>query len=234
MSDAPLILLVEDDPPIRNFIQASLRSQGYRSLAVDKGEEAVAQAASHVPDLLILDLGLPDLDGMEVIRQVRGWSRMPIIVVSARGKERSKVEALDAGADDYLTKPFGAGELLARIRVALRHLASLPKQSAGASPSTFSVRGLLVDLERRRVTVEGQPVHLTPIEYRLIALLVRHAGKVLTHRFILKEIWGPGSVEDTHYLRVFMATLRRKIEADPSQPEYLLTEVGVGYRLLDE
>jgi two-component system KDP operon response regulator KdpE len=234
MSEAPLILLVEDDPPIRNFIQASLRSQGYRFLAVDKGEEAIAQASSHVPDLLILDLGLPDLDGMEVIRRVREWSRMPIIIVSARGKERSKVEALDAGADDYLTKPFGAGELLARIRVAFRHASSLPQQAAEGAPSMFCVRGLEVDLEKRRIVVDGKPIHLTPIEYRLIALLVRHAGKVLTHRFILKEVWGPGSVEDTQYLRVFMATLRRKIEADPAQPKYLLTEVGVGYRLLDE
>jgi len=206
MNDAPLILLAEDDPPIRNFIQASLLSQGYRYLAVDKGEEAVAQASSHVPDLLILDLGLPDLDGLEVIRRVREWSRMPIIVVSARGKARSKVEALDAGAD--------AG--------------------SADQPSRFAVRGLEVDLDRRRIAGDGQPIHLTPIEYRLIALLVRHAGKVLTHRFILKEVWGPGSVEDTHYLRVFMANLRRKIEEDPAQPRYLLTEVGVGYRLLDE
>jgi len=234
MNDAPLILLAEDDPPIRNFIQASLLSQGYRYLAVDKGEEAVAQASSHVPDLLILDLGLPDLDGLEVIRRVREWSRMPIIVVSARGKARSKVEALDAGADAYLTKPFGAGELLARVRVAFRHAASLPQPGSADLPSRFAVRGLEVDLDRRRIAGDGQPIHLTPIEYRLIALLVRHAGKVLTHRFILKEVWGPGSVEDTHYLRVFMANLRRKIEEDPAQPRYLLTEVGVGYRLLDE
>jgi two-component system KDP operon response regulator KdpE len=234
MNDAPLILVAEDDPPIRAFIKACLKSQGYRFLEVDKGEEAVAQAASHVPNLLILDLGLPDIDGMDVIRRVREWSQMPIIVVSARGKERSKVEALDMGADDYLTKPFGTGELLARIRVAFRHAASLSKDDADNAPSLFTVRGLEVDLEKRRVAVDGCPVHLTPIEYRLIALLVRNAGKVLTHRFILKEVWGPGSVNDTHYLRVFMATLRRKVEADPAQPKYLLTEVGVGYRLLDE
>jgi len=234
MNDAPTILVVEDDPPIRNFIRACLRTQGYRVLEVAKGEEALAQAASHVPDLLILDLGLPDLDGMEVIRRLREWSRLPIIVVSARGKERSKVEALDAGADDYLTKPFGTGELLARIRVAFRRAAALPGEGADAATPVFALRGLEVDLEKRKVTVDGRPVRLTPIEYRLLALMVRHAGRVLTHRFLLQEVWGPGSVNDTHYVRVFMATLRRKLEADPTQPKYLLTEVGVGYRLLDE
>jgi two-component system KDP operon response regulator KdpE len=235
MSDAPLILVVEDDPPIRNFIRACLRTQGYRVLEVDKGEEALSQAASHVPDLLILDLGLPDLDGMEVIRRLREWSRVPIIVVSARGNERGKVEALDAGADDYLTKPFGTGELLARIRVAFRRAAALPGgNDADTASSVFSLRGLEVDLGKRKVTVDGHRVRLTPIEYRLLALMVQHAGKVLTHRFLLQTVWGPGSVNDTHSLRVFMATLRRKLEADPTQPKYLLTEVGVGYRLLDE
>ena len=180
---------------------------------------------------MILDLGLPDMDGQDVLRQLREWLRAPIIVLSARDQERQKISALDGGADDYLTKPFSTGELLARIRVALRHATRLPGDSES---SEFVCGGLKVDLAARRVFVDETPVKLTALEYKLLATLVRHAGKVLTHRFLLKEVWGPDQVQELHYLRVFMAALRRKIEADPAQPRYLLTEQGVGYRLADE
>jgi two-component system, OmpR family, KDP operon response regulator KdpE len=177
---------------------------------------------------MILDLGLPDIDGMEVIRQVREWSRMPIVILSARGQEHQKVDALDAGADDYLTKPFSVGELVARIRVALRHAT----QGAGESGEPVFISGSLrVDLARRQVFVGDREIHLTPIEYRLLTTLVKYAGRVITHRQLLKEVWGPGNVEETHYLRVYMAQLRRKLETDPARPQYLLTEPGVGYRL---
>ena len=229
----PLILIVEDDKPISNFLESSLKTQGYRILSVASGKEAIAQAASHVPDLVILDLGLPDIDGMEVLTNLRSWTKTPVIIISARDQERAKVTALDCGADDYLTKPFGVGELLARLRVAFRHTANVSNE-IGTNKEKFDIAGLCVDLEKRYVTVDGQRVHLTPIEYRLIAVLVRNAGKVLTHRFLLSEVWGPGSVGQTQNLRVFMANLRRKIEKDPTKPRYLMTEVGVGYRLLDE
>lgn len=229
----PLILVVEDDPPILSFLRASLTTQGYRLLEVTRGQEAISQAASHVPDLMILDLGLPDIDGMVVLRNLRTWSSMPVVIVSARGQERAKVEALDAGADDYLTKPFGTGELLARIRVAFRHR-NARGRSAVPEQSIYEVSGLRVDLEARIVTVDGNEVHLTPTEFRLVALLIQNAGKILTHKFLLSEVWGPGSADRTQYLRVFMANLRRKIERDPADPRYLLTEVGVGYRLRDE
>jgi two-component system KDP operon response regulator KdpE len=189
----------------------------------------VALATSHNPEVILLDLGLPDDDGIALTRRFREWSRVPIIVLSARGREADKVEALDAGADDYLTKPFGVNELLARIRVALRHAL----QSGGASATILEIGPLRIDLSRREVMVTGREVRLTPIEYRLLTLLAQNAGKVLTHRLILKEVWGPGHVEDTHYLRVYMAQLRRKIEADPAQPQLLNTEPGVGYRLRD-
>ena len=226
----PVVLVIEDEPPIRRFLRPTLTSQGYRLVEAETGEDGLVQAASRQPDLVILDLGLPDLDGLEVIRRLREWTAVPIIVLSARGAEADKVAALDAGADDYVAKPFAVGELLARARVALRHAA------LGREPgeSTFEAGNLRVDLARRRVWLGEAEVRLTPIEYRLLAVLVRHAGKVLTHRQLLQEVWGPGQVEHTHYLRVYMANLRRKLEVDPARPRFLRTEPGVGYRLLLE
>jgi two-component system KDP operon response regulator KdpE len=231
MSTEPAkILLIEDEQEIRRFLRVSLGGHGYRLLESSSGREGVMQAATGQPDLLILDLGLPDIDGMEVIRQVRQWSQMPIIILSARGDEHQKVEALDAGADDYLTKPFGVGELLARIRVALRHAA---RTSGEPGEPVFSLDNLKVDLARRQVFVGDKEIHLTPIEYRLLSTMIKHAGKVITHNQLLKEVWGPDSVYETHYLRVYMAQLRRKIEADPARPRFILTEPGVGYRLAE-
>lgn len=229
--NSPLILLVEDDLPIRRLLRTTLSDEGYRLAEADSGQAALREALQQPPDLVILDLGLPDMDGQEVLRQLREWLRIPIIILSARDQEREKIAALDNGADDYLTKPFSTGELLARIRVALRHAARIP----GDKETTQFVCGdLKVDLAARRVFVKETPIRLTPLEYKLLATLVRHAGKVLTHRFLLKEVWGPDQVQEQHYLRVFMATLRRKLETDPAQPRYLLTEQGVGYRLADE
>jgi two-component system KDP operon response regulator KdpE len=227
-TEGPKILLIEDEQEIRRFLRVSLNSHGYRLVEAATGREGIVQAASQQPDLMILDLGLPDLDGMEVIGQVRQWSQMPIVILSARGREEEKVKALDAGADDYLTKPFSVGELLARIRVALRHTAQ--GTGEGGEP-VFVLESLRVDLVRRQVFVGQEEIHLTPIEYRLLTTMVKYAGKVLTHRQLLKEVWGPDSVFETHYLRVYMAQLRRKIEADPARPRFLLTEPGVGYRL---
>jgi two-component system KDP operon response regulator KdpE len=226
----PVVLVIEDEPPIRRFLRPSLASQGYRVVEAETGEDGLVQAATRQPDLVVLDLGLPDLDGLEVIRRLREWATVPIIVLSARGGESDKVAALDAGADDYVAKPFAVGELLARARVALRH----STQGREPGESTFTLRHLRVDLSRRRVWLGDVEVRLTPIEYRLLAVLVRHAGKVLTHRQLLQEVWGPGQVEQTHYLRVYMANLRRKLEADPARPQLLRTEPGVGYRLLTE
>jgi two-component system KDP operon response regulator KdpE len=231
MPDRPRILIIEDEPEIRRFLRVSLNSDDFDLAEVEKGRDGVLQAATNRPDLIILDLGLPDIDGTEVIRQVRDWSQTPIIVLSARGQERDKVAALDAGADDYLTKPFGIGELLARIRVALRHSA---QQATDEVDATYTVAHLRVDLGRRQVFVNEREVHLTPTEYRLLTTLIRHAGKVVTHRQLLKEVWGPDSVHETHYLRVFMAQLRQKIETDSARPRCLLTEPGVGYRLAIE
>jgi len=232
MKYKPLVLVVEDDTPIRRFMVAGLSTQDYRVIDVESAASGVSQAASHAPDIIILDLGLPDRDGIDVIRELRVWTQAPIIVVSARGQERSKVEALDAGADDYLTKPFGVAELLARIRVALRHLA---RSSLGMSESAeFRAGDLLVNLNNREVTMRGEKVHLTPTEYRIVTVLVRYAGKVVTHQLLLTEVWGPESSSETQYVRVFMANLRRKLEPDPARPRYLLTEAGVGYRLMDE
>jgi two-component system KDP operon response regulator KdpE len=225
MTEGPRILMIEDEQEIRRFLRVSLASQGYRPVESACGKDGVLQAASQPPDLIILDLGLPDIDGMEVIREVRQWSKVPIIILSARGQEHEKVSALDAGADDYLTKPFSVGELLARIRVAMRH-ATQPQ-----GEPVFVLDGLKVDLARRQVLLADQEVHLTPIEYRLLTTLIKYAGKVITHRQLLKEVWGPDSVFETQYLRVYMAQLRRKIEADPARPRFLLTEPGVGYRL---
>ena len=228
-TDHPRILLIEDEQEIRRFLRVSLTARGFELVECTAGREGVLQAATQPPDAIILDLGLPDIDGMDVIREVREWSRVPIIVLSARGQEQQKVAALDAGADDYLTKPFGVGELLARLRVALRHAA------AGESgEATLTLGPLHVDLARRQVALNGQEVHLTPTEYRLLATLVKHAGKVVTHRQLLKEVWGPQSVHETHYLRVYMGQLRQKLGDTSSPARYLLTEPGVGYRLATE
>jgi two-component system KDP operon response regulator KdpE len=230
MTQGPLVLVVEDEPQMRKFIRASLASRGYRILEAERASEVIMLITSHNPDLVLLDLGLPDGDGIELTRQVREWSRVPIIVISARGREDDKVAALDAGADDYLTKPFAVNELLARMRVAQRH-ANAP--TTAVESQVFEFGELRVDVARREITLSGQAVHLTPIEYKLLHLFARHAGKVLTHRQILKEVWGPGYATQTHYVRVQMAELRKKIEVDPSRPKLLVTEPGVGYRLRD-
>jgi two-component system KDP operon response regulator KdpE len=225
----PVVVLIEDEPQIRRFLRATLGSQGYRLFEAATGADGLVEAASRQPDVVILDLGLPDMNGLEVIRRLREWSTVPIIVLSARGQEADKVAALDRGADDYVSKPFGAEELLARVRVAIRHRAGVAREDA-----VFTTGDLKVDLGRRHVFVRDQEVKLTPTEYRLLTTLVRHAGRVLTHRQLLKEVWGPNQTEEAHYLRVYMAQLRRKIEADPARPRYLLTEPGVGYRLAGE
>jgi two-component system KDP operon response regulator KdpE len=228
MTDSgPLILLVEDEPQMRRFLRVTLGSQGFRLVESETGADGVAQAAARTPDVVLLDLGLPDMDGLEVTRRIREWSQVPLIVLSARGQEDDKIRALDAGADDYLTKPFGARELLARIRVALRHSARL----AGKTEPVFSEGELSVDLAKRTVTLAGEEVHLTPIEYKLLVLLVQNAGRVLTHRQLLREVWGPNAVEQTQYLRVYMNQLRHKLEREPARPRLLQTEPGVGYRL---
>ena len=225
---APLVLVIEDEPQMRRFLRPALEGQGYRVVEATTASEATVLASSHNPDLVILDLGLPDGDGVEVTRRLREWSTAPIVVVSARDREADKVAALDAGADDYVTKPFVMGELFARLRVAERHSARF-KPDAGEP--VFEAGGLKVDLGARQAFRDGQELHLTPLEYKLLATLVRHSGKVVTHRQLLKEVWGPSSVNETQYLRVYMAQLRHKIEKDPARPALLLTETGVGYRL---
>ena len=227
---APSILVIEDEPPLQRFLRVTLESQDYTVTAAATVEEGLRSAATSRPDLIILDLGLPDVDGVEVARRLREWTRTPIIVVSARGKEQDKVVALDSGADDYLTKPFGVGELLARVRVALRRTAA----NDDTGEPVFEAGALRVDLSRREVTVAGTPVHLTRNEFRLLAVLVKNAGRVLTHRQLLHEVWGPAASEETHYLRVYMNQLRQKLEADPARPQYLRTETGVGYRLMSQ
>ena len=224
----PVVVVIEDDPPIRRFLRTGLSTHGFIVFEADNGRQGIVEAGVRKPDLIILDLGLPDVDGVEVIRAIREWSAMPIIILSARSAEQSKIEALDAGADDYLTKPFGLGELLARTRVALRHWSRVPEQNPSG---VFTTGQLQVDLLNRLVRVGDQEIHLTPIQYRLLAVLVQHAGKVLTHRQILNEVWGPSHTESSHYLRIYMSQLRQKLEHDPTQPEFLLTESGVGYRL---
>jgi two-component system KDP operon response regulator KdpE len=224
----PLVLLIEDEPPMRRFLRASLGSHGFRLIEAATAREGLAMAMSQNPELILLDLGLPDGDGIALTKSLRDWTDVPIVVISARGREDDKVMALDAGADDYVTKPFGVNELLARIRVAFRHAHAA---RTGNASDVIDLGGLRIDLGSHVVTVGARDVHLTPIEYKLVALLARHAGKVLTHRHLLKEVWGPGHAEQTHYLRVRMAELRKKIEANPSQPRWLLTEPGVGYRM---
>jgi two-component system KDP operon response regulator KdpE len=224
---APAIRIVEAEPEIRRFLRASLAAEGYRVIEAAGGERGVIDAGSHKPDMAIVDLGLPDLDGVEVIRRIRAWSPMPIVVLSARVQERAKIDALDAGADDYITKPFGVGELLARVRVALRHLA---RSAQGGEVLTLG--GIRLDLKKRFASKGADPIHLTPIEFKLLACLARHLGLVVTHHQLLTEVWGPTHASDTHYLRVYMKQLREKLEADPVRPKHLLTEIGVGYRLL--
>ncbi len=223
----PTILLVEDEPEIRRFLRATLGAEGYRVVESPSGRRGSIDAATHKPDLAIVDLGLPDFDGVEVIRRIRAWSPMPIIVLSARVHERSKIGALDAGADDYVTKPFAIGELLARIRAGLRHVV---RPLSGGQAIAFE--DATIDLETRRVTRGGKEIRLTPIEFRLLAALARHAGMVVTQRQLLTEVWGPTHADDTHYLRIYMKQLRDKLEADPIRPRHLLTETGVGYRLV--
>lgn len=229
-ANIPVVLVVEDEPQMRRFLTATLKANSYQVVEAVTAKTALAHMAGRNPDLILLDLGLPDRDGLEVAREIRRTAATPVIVISARGREQDKISALDLGMDDYLTKPFGTGELLARMRVALRRAA----RPAGSVESVFEVGPLRVDLERRHVTRGGEEVHLTPTEYKLLATLVRHAGGVLTHRQLLQEVWGATHTDETQYLRVYMAQLRHKLERDPARPRLLLTEPGVGYRLRDE
>jgi two-component system, OmpR family, KDP operon response regulator KdpE len=225
------VLAIEDEPEIRRFLRTALPQHGYRLYETSTGQDGLAQSAARNPDIILLDLGLPDLDGLAVIRRLREWATTPIIVLSARDQEKVKVTALDLGADDYLTKPFGIDELLARMRVVLRHAA---RASAETGETVFTTGALRVDLQRRQVFVSEKEVHLTPIEYKLLIALVRSAGKVLTHRQLLKEVWGPLHVDEAQYLRGYMRQLRNKLEANPTYPRYLVTELGVGYRLRED
>jgi two-component system KDP operon response regulator KdpE len=232
MTDAqPTILLIEDDPAVRRFLRVTLSTQSYRVIEATRGEEGIRHAATAQPDVIILDLGLPDMDGTDVARRLREWTATPIIVVSARGREQEKVVALDAGADDYLTKPFGVAELLARVRVAMRRLAA---SRANPPVPVFASGALRVDLSSHEVTVDGQQIHLTPNEFKLLALLIANAGRVMTHRQLLEGVWGPSAADENHYVRVYMNQLRQKLERDPARPKYLLTELGVGYRLREQ
>jgi len=224
----PIVVLIEDEPQIRRFLRATLTGQGYRLFEAATGADGLVEVGSRQPDVIIIDLGLPDMDGVDVIRRLREWTAVPIIVLSARGQERDKVTALDAGADDYVSKPFGASELVARIRVALRHAAGASHE---ADEAAFKVGELQVDRLRRHVSLGGTEVRLTPTEYKLLTALIRHAGKVVTHQQLLREVWGPAHTDQAHYVRIYMAHLRHKLEAEPARPRYLLTEPGVGYRL---
>lgn len=228
-SSAPLIAIIEDEAPIQRFLQASLKAEGFQIAEANTAKDGLRLVTQDHPALILLDLGLPDADGITVIQNVREWSSLPIIVLSARGEEKSKVMALDAGADDYLTKPFGVGELLARIRVALRH--ATRTSSDGKEESTHQFGHIRGDLAQRQVFVDDHEVKLTKLEFDLLSLLVRNRGKVLTHRYLLKEVWGPHATEEPHYVRVFMANLRKKLERNPSRPEFFQPEQGVGYRL---
>jgi two-component system, OmpR family, KDP operon response regulator KdpE len=226
--DKGIILLIEDEPQMQRFLRIVLQGQGYCFIEAQTGQEGLVQAATRSPDIILLDLGLPDIDGLEVTRRLREWSDIPIIVLSAREQEQDKIKALDAGADDYLTKPFGAGELLARIRVATRH--KVMRQSTTGEP-VFILDNLRVDMSRRQVFLNEQEVHLTPIEYKLLTVLIQNAGKVVTHNQLLKEAWGPSYTKETQYLRVYMTQLRHKLELDPARPRFLINEPGIGYRL---
>jgi two-component system KDP operon response regulator KdpE len=224
----PLVLIVEDEADMRTFARIALAAHGYRLVEASTAAEGIKQAAAYHPDLVLLDLGLPDADGSEVTRRLREWSAVPILIISARGNEEAKVKALDEGADDYMTKPFGAAEMMARIRVALRNAARSRGEPVGVVHIGEDIR---VDLAHRTIMVRGEDVHLTPIEYKLLAMLVRHAGMVLTHRHLLEEVWGPGHENEMQYLRVYMTQLRHKLERKPARPKYLMTEPGIGYRL---
>jgi two-component system KDP operon response regulator KdpE len=221
-------VIVEDEPQIRRFVRAALEAGQWQVYEAQTLRQGLIEAGTRRPDLVVLDLGLPDGDGVDYLRDLRAWSQVPVIVLSARADEAHKIAALDAGADDYLTKPFGVGELMARVRVALRRGQKVPD----AGGALFSFGEVSVDFSARRVLPHGEPVHLTPIEYRLLGTLIANAGRVLTHRALLREVWGPSHSERTHYLRVYMGQLRQKLEDDPAQPRHLLTETGVGYRLL--
>jgi len=232
MKNEHLILIVEDDERISNFISAILTSNNYKFVKTTKGREAISMTASHCPDLILLDLGLPDIDGIEVLKTLRQWTNTPIIIISARGHEREKVEALDLGADDYITKPFGTSEFLARIRTGIRH-SQKDTQGVSTELEKISSGELEIDYKKRRITMSGKEIHFTPVEYKIICLLSRNIGKVLTHDFIIKEIWGPYANE-IQALRVNMANIRRKLEVNPAEPKYIVTEVGVGYRMVEE
>jgi two-component system KDP operon response regulator KdpE len=225
---SPLILVIEDDPQIRRFLRATLADYGYNHLEATTGQEGLRLVGLQHPDLIVLDLGLPDLDGLEVTRRLREWTATPIIVLSARNAERDKVDALDAGADDYLTKPFGTAELLARVRVALRHAI---ERTQGSDEPVFTSGDLRIDLAHRQIFIGEREIHLTPIEYKLLLVMVQNAGKVVTRNQLLHDVWGPSYEREMHYLRVYMGQLRHKLEIDPTRPRYLITEPGVGYRL---
>jgi len=224
----PTVVIIEDDPQMRRFLRTGLAANGFQVFEAETGQRGLIEAGTRKPDLVILDLGLPDMDGVAVVRSLREWSTLPVIILSARSAEEDKIQALDAGADDYLTKPFGIGELLSRLRVALRHSA---RTGDGPDDKVYGSGRLKVDLEKRLVYVDDEEVHLTPIQYRLLSVLVRHAGRVMTQRQLLQQVWGPAATDNAHYLRIYMSQLRRKLEADPAKPEFLLTESGVGYRL---
>ena len=230
-SSAPVAVVIEDEAQIRRFVRTALQAEGWQVFEADTAQRGLSEAGTRKPDLLVLDLGLPDADGMEVIRDVRSWSAVPIIVLSARVGEADKIAALDAGADDYLTKPFGVGELLARVRANLRRPRAANPDGSTEEP-LFPFGDVVVDRHARLVRRAGAEVHLTPLEYRLLTVLVSNAGRVLTHRQLLREVWGPSHADQSHYLRIYMGQLRQKLEADPAQPKHLLTETGVGYRLL--
>ena len=227
------ILVVEDEKSIAHFISTVLNNNGYEAMRARTGQEALSMVASHCPDLIVLDLGLPDMDGMELLRKIRSWSSLPVVVVSARSHERDMVTALDAGADDYLTKPFGTAELLARVRTAIRHTRTVSGNSEIAREGTYSVGDLVVDFNKHQALIKGENAKLTQSEFRIVALLAKHAGKVLTYDYIMKELWGPRAGSDNQILRVNMANIRRKIEENPAEPKYLFTEVGVGYRIAE-
>ena len=227
------VLIIEDDRAICSFIRRVLEANGYEAVIVSTGREAISLLASHCPDVVLLDLGLPDMDGLAVLESLRRWSLMPVVVVSARTDEREKVRALDAGADDYITKPFGTSELLARIRTAIRHTRMTGGSAAIAKENRFTAKGLVIDYDKYRVYIDGRDAGLTQNEFKLVALLGRYAGRVLTYDYLIREIWGPNKAYDNQILRVNMANIRRKIEKNPAEPQYIFTEVGVGYRMIE-